>query len=357
MGKVKMHIRKAGLLATGLLTFAGTAHAGYEIKLSDEDKITFGGYIQGDIRYIDGNATSTLTNDDFWIGHVVNDDISNTRFSASSTRFNTKYVHGDITGFIEMDFYGGGGNERLTNSRHPRLRHAFIKYKNWTVGQTWSTFVNTSALAEAADFGGPLVAAAFIRQDMIRYTNGNFQIAIENPESYGGYSGAGGYASKDSVPDVIAKYTFSGDWGNVSVAGVAKQLETVGGNSESGFGYGIAGRIKTVGKDDFRFQLHGGNTGRYVGAAAATDLVGEEVEETTSISVAYRHFWTETIRTNVFYGRTETEESDRERTHWGINLFKNITPKLSYGIEFGNFDADDLDADSDYAQLSVKYVL
>ena len=149
---------KKSLLATSLLVLAGSANAGYSIKVNDTDTITFGGYIQGDIRYIDGNAASTLTNDDFWIGHVVKDDISNTRFHADSTRFNTKYVSGDITGFIEFDLFGGGGNEKLTNSRHPRLRHAFIKYKNWTVGQTWSTFVNTSAIAEAADFGGPLVA-------------------------------------------------------------------------------------------------------------------------------------------------------------------------------------------------------
>ena len=85
--------------------------------------------------------------------------------------------------------------------------------------------------------------------------------------------------------------------------------------------------------------------------------MGEEVEESTSVLVAYRHFWTETLRTNVFYGNTETEESNRDRTHWGINIFQNVTPKLSYGIEFGNFDAAELEADSDYTQLSVKYVL
>jgi hypothetical protein len=46
------------------------------------------------------------------------------------------YVHGDVSGFIEFDLFGDVGNEKLTNSRHPRVRHAFIKYKNWTVGQT-----------------------------------------------------------------------------------------------------------------------------------------------------------------------------------------------------------------------------
>ncbi|OUS24484.1 hypothetical protein A9Q98_13620 [Thalassotalea sp. 42_200_T64] len=344
-------------IATGLALLASSSHAGYTIKLTDKDTITFGGYIQGDIRYIDGNASSPLTNDDFWIGHVANDDISNVNFNANSTRFNTKYVHGDVTGFIEMDFYGGGGNQKLTNSRHPRIRHAFIKYKNWTVGQTWSTFMNTSSLAETADFGGPLVASAFIRQDQIRYTNGGLQIAIENPESYGGEVGDAGYGNKDSVPDVVGKYTFKGDWGNVAISAVAKQLNTVGGESESGVGYGISGRINSIGKDDFRFAVHGGNTGRYVGAAAATDLVGEEVEESTVIMASYRHFWTETLRTNVFYGNHETDESNRDRTHMGINIFKNVTKELSYGLEVGNFEAEDLDADSDYVQFSVKYVL
>ncbi|KGJ88051.1 DcaP family trimeric outer membrane transporter [Thalassotalea sp. ND16A] len=344
-------------IATGLALLASSAHAGYTVKLTDKDSITFGGYIQADMRYIDGNASSPLVNDDFWIGHAVNDEISTVNFNANSTRFNTKYVHGDVTGFIEMDFYGGGGNEKLTNSRHPRIRHAFIKYKNWTVGQTWSTFMNTSSLVEAADFAGPLVASAFIRQDQIRYTNGGFQIALENPESYGGEVGDAGYGNQDSVPDVVAKYTFNGDWGNVAIAAVAKQLNTVGGEEESAVGYGVSGRINTFGKDDLRFAFHGGNTGRYVGAAAATDLVGEEVEESTVIMVAYRHFWTETLRTSVFYGNTETEESDRDRTHWGINIFNNITKDLSYGVEVGNFEAADIDADSDYVQLSVKYAL
>ena len=337
------------LLASGLLVLAGSANAGYEIKLTDKDSITFGGYIKLDARYIDGNINSITK--DYWVGAGTVEDLSRVSFRATESRFNTKYVHGDVTGFVEMDFHGGGGNEIVSNSSNPRIRHAFIKYKNILVGQTWSTYVNTSALVEAADFGGPLNASAFIRQGQVRYTQGGFQVAIENPES------DKGDPSQDSVPDVIAKYTFKGDWGNVTVSGLARQLNTVGGNSESAFGYGIAGRINTFGKDDFRFQLHGGETGRYVGVVAARDLVGEQVEETTSILVAYRHFWTENVRTNVFYGNTTTDVADADRTHWGINIFKNYTPKLSFGFEIGNFESADQNADSDYAQFSAKYVL
>jgi hypothetical protein len=341
------------LLATGLLTMAGAANAGYTFDLTDNDKITFGGYIKADLRYTDGNVAAR----EYWIGTAgtTAEDISNFQGQVNETRFNAKYVHGDVTGFIEMDFYGtattGGGTEDFSNSSNPRLRHAFVKYKNILVGQTWTTFQNTSALAEAADFGGPLVAAAFIRQTQVRYTNGGLQLSIENPHTRGGTSG------DDSVPDFIAKYTFTGDWGNVSVSGLARQLNSSTGNTESAIGYGIAGRINTVGKDDFRFQLHGGETGRYVGVAAANDMIGEEVEETTSISVAYRHFWTDDVRSTVFYGNTTTEETDIDNTHWGINLFKNYTKQLSFGVEVGNFEMDQADADSNYVQLSAKYVL
>ena len=338
-------------IAAGTLAVATTASAGYEIKLTDEDTITFGGFIKIDTRYVDGDIAYR----DFWIGSgtVLDEDASQVKMFANETRFNTKYVHGDITGFIEMDFYGGGGNEVISNSSHPRLRHAFIKYKDLTVGQTWTTFMNTSALAETADFAGPMVGEVFVRNTQVRYQWGDLQVALENPESYGGDP------SQDSIPDLTAKYTFKGDWGNVSVAALARQLNTTGGNTESALGYSVAGQIKTFGKDDFRFQFHGGNTGRYVGVTAAKDLVGEEVEESTSFMVAYRHFWTSDMRSSVFYGNITTEYGDVDNTQWGVNLFKNLTKHFSYGVEVGQFEMANAKggdgADSMYAQLSFKY--
>jgi hypothetical protein len=349
------------VLATTLLTVTSAANAGYTINLDDGDSLTFGGYVKVDARYMSGNIAAN----NYFIGSATktDSDTSNVGIAANETRFNTKYVHGDVTGFIEIDFYGegtsGGGNEIISNSSKPRLRHAFVKYKNVLVGQTWTTFQNTSSLAESADFGGPLVASAFIRQGQVRYTNGGLQLSIENPETYGGVHG------DDSIPDFIGKYTFKGDWGNVSVSGLARQLQTTNG-SESAIGFGVAGRINTFGKDDLRFQVHGGHTGRYVGVAAVTDVVdidpdlavdNFDVEESTSIMVAYRHFWTEKLRSSVFFGNTTTDLTDRDRSHFGVNLFTNVTKQLSFGLEVGNFDMAEQDADSTYVQFSTKFVL
>ena len=373
------------VLATSLLAVTSAANAGYTIKLDDGDSLTFGGYVKVDARYVSGDVGAT----DYWYGGgtVLDTNQSNFGISANETRFNTKYIHGDVTGFIEIDFYGdaiaGGGNEVISNSSKPRLRHAFVKYKDLLVGQTWTTFQNTSSLAEAADFGGPLVASAFIRQGQIRYTMGGLQVSIENPESYGGYRGDK-TKRDDSLPDLIGKYTFKGDWGNVSVSGLARDLQTANG-SDSALGFGVAGRINTVGKDDFRFQLHAGNTGRYVGVTAATDVVDTnpdkkienfEVEETQSIMVAYRHFWTEKLRSSVFYGNTTTDLTDRDRSHFGVNLFTNVTKQLSFGVEVGNYDmanacsaawkdstgtvtnaCPNQGGNSTYVQFSTKFVL
>ncbi len=340
---------KKALFAGSLSVIATAANAGYEIKLTDEDKISFGGYIKIDARYVDGDVGYR----DFWIGAgtPLESSASQFRLFANETRFNTKYTHGDVTGFIEMDFWGGGGNEIISNSAHPRLRHAFIKYKDLTVGQTWSTFMNTSAIPESADFAGATVGLVFIRQGQIRYNMGDFQVSIENPESWGGDP------ENDNVPDVVARYNLKGDWGSVSFSGLARSLHTNLGNTESAFGGSVAGRIKTFGKDDLRFQLHKGQLGRYVGVAFAKDLVGEEVEDITSYLVAYRHFWNESYRSTVLYGRAEGDVSGADRSQWSVNLFKNLTKKLSVGGEVGQFIMDDADVDAFYGQLSFKYTL
>jgi len=351
MSKITISKSKKLLLASGFLAMAGAANAGYEIKLSDEDKISFGGYIKIDARYVTGDVAYKP----FWLGAgtavALPESKSQFNLFANETRFNMKYVHGDVMGFIELDFWGGGGNEIISNSANPRIRHAFIKYKDVLVGQTWTTFMNTSAIAETADFAGPAMGLAFIRQGQVRYTSGNFQVSLENPYTFGGDG------DEDSMPDVIARYNLKRDWGNISFSGLFRQLHTTLGNTETGVGYSVAGRIKAGGKDDIRFQLHGGNIGRYVGVVSAADVVGEEAEESTAYTVAYRHFWNETVRSTFVYGHAKADLSGWESSQWSVNVFKNLTKQLALGFEVGNYSRDDQDVDSNFVQMSLKYVL
>jgi hypothetical protein len=182
---------------------------------------------------------------------------------------------------------------------------------------------------------------------------GNFQVALENPYTWGGDN------NSDAMPDVIARYNFKGDWGNISVSGVGRQLNVDANNTDTAIGYSVAGRIKTVGKDDLRIQLHGGEVGRYVGVGATVDVdtTGTKAEKTTAYIVAYLHFWSEDLRSTLAYANSTADTTDIEATQWSVNLFKNLTKQLSVGVEVGNFSRDDQNADSDYAQVSLKYVL
>ncbi|WP_286339533.1 DcaP family trimeric outer membrane transporter [Ferrimonas sp. YFM] len=336
-------------VASSLLAFSGSALSGYEIELSENDKLIFGGYIKVDARYVDGDVAYK----DFWTGSgtPLEESASQFRIFANETRFNTKYIHGDVTGFIEMDFFGTGGNQVISNSTSPRIRHAFVSYKGILAGQTWTTFMNTSAIPESADFAGALVGLSFVRQGMIRYSMGGLQVAVENPETFGGDT------SNDSMPDVIGKYTFKGDWGNVNVSVLGRELNTIGGSSETAFGASIAGKINTFGKDDFRFQYHQGELGRYISGGAAMDVVGEEVEDTTAWLAAYRHYWTDTLRSTALYGWVETDITEVERSQWGVNLFQNLTKELAIGFEVGQFKMEEVDKDSFYGQFSMRYAL
>lgn len=366
---IKAAALSALLMGSGLISTASNAEA-FTLDFDNGDKIKFGGYIKADARYVTGD----LNYQDYWIGNNPGAvDTSKLGLNIKESRFNVSYIHGDWTGFIEMDFYGGGGNEIISNSVLPRLRHAFVKNKNWLIGQTWSTFMPLAALVESLDFGGPHVAEGFIRQVQIRYTVGNWQFAIENAQTYGdddtGGSGNVGVTGANNdpdskIPDFVARYNLKGDWGQASVAGLFKKVDQ-GGIDETAVALSLSGKINSVGKDDFRFQLTLGEPGRYVGTTLATDIVvdpvsGEtKVEQTTAWYVAYRRVWNEDFRSTVFYANGETDVLGHDRSHYAANLIKQVTPNMIIGMELGKYVVDDtgLGLDSTYLQTSVKYSL
>ncbi len=207
--------RLAGGTALALLAVSGTAqadnHAGTTYK--------FGGYVKFDAMFTDySDATpsgNSLMRQFYYapqipIGDGTGSSDLTADFQARETRLNfradtTTEGGNKITAFVEMDFFTtSNGNEVVSNSYSPRLRHAFLKWNNWTVGQTWSTFQDVAALPEALDFVGPAESTTFIRQSMIRYTTGNLELAVENPQTFV----SGGDRDLSTVPDLIGRYTF-----------------------------------------------------------------------------------------------------------------------------------------------------
>lgn len=338
-------------------------------------ELQLGGFIKANARYVEGN----LQFQDSWTGGgTVADNTKRTQFSAQESRVNMTITSDEIQAFTEIDFVGSSqGNPIISNSYSPRLRHAFISYQGVTAGQTWSTLVNTSTFAETADLGGPLVGQAMVRQALIRYSTEQWQFALENPYTYGTQAQTDGITSAtptkpnwidtshDYIPDMIARYNQSGEWGNVSISGLVRYLDPADTAQWAG-GLSIAAKLFTFGQDDLRLQLHYGNLGRYVGTDAARDIIQGKIETSTSAMFAYRHFWTDYTRSSVFFGYTSTEIEQTDRSHFGVNVFTNLTRALTLGVEVGRYQIEDNNNSlhpnaeqgvANYAQISMQFQL
>ncbi|RKZ61399.1 MAG: porin [Gammaproteobacteria bacterium] len=276
-------------------------------------------------------------------------------FTARETRLNFKVVKDvdghKITGFIETDFLTTtDGNEVVSNSYSPRLRHAFFKVDNWLFGQTWSTFQDTGALPQAVDFLGSPEGIVFIRQPQVRYTAGDFQVALENPESF-----VSGSTDRDvgSVPDVAANYKFKGDWGHVRLNGLVRQITVDEGTgaakideSETGYGVGLSGKIKLGASDNVKFSLNvGDGMGRYTSLGLVKDgmLINGKIEtvESTAVSASYHHAWNGKSSSNLILsaadidnptGATGTENKSADSVQ--INYLWSPVKPVTYGVMY-----------------------
>ncbi len=359
---------------------------------SPQHSFDFGGFIRLDAKFSDysaGDLEPTSAGTQFYVPGTIpvgtgGGEGPNLNVDAKATRLNFRTDHSlengdDLSTFIEFDFYlSPGGNERVSNSYSPRLRHAFVRYNDWLIGQTWSTFQDVSVLPETMDFIGVPDGTTFMRQAMVRYSRGNWEFALENPETTITPNGGGPriVADDDRFPDLVARYTFPLDGGHIKVAGLARQLEyDIGGvsDSESSLSLSISGKHALGENDDIRWIVStGSGIGRYLGLNTANGAVIDpdgnlEAIDQTGFFVAYRHVWSPLWRTNVMYSALSVY-NDVALTGTGvtsdvysanINLVYEPIPKLILGSElmFAEREIESgLDGDMTRLIFSAKYI-
>ena len=143
----KNKLINATLLA-GILA-ATSAHA-VELGNFNGTDVSLKGYIKFDAMmsdYSDGTLPPESIGRDFYIPSLtpVGGESESTAvdFHSRQSRLGLA-TKTDMDGhllktYTEIDFIAtSGGDERISNSRVPRLRHAFLSYDNWLFGQTWS---------------------------------------------------------------------------------------------------------------------------------------------------------------------------------------------------------------------------
>jgi hypothetical protein len=375
--------------AIALALSAGAAQANNGFKVGDTE-VTYGGFIKLDMMYTDSDGEIASLGRDFYVPSLTpigGDSTSRFDSHARQSRFffatSTDLGNGEkMTGRLEFDMMTStnGNDERTTNGYSPVIRHAFVTYKNWTVGQTWSNFMDLQSLPDTLDFVGNADAAVFIRQAQIRYTTGNFSVALENPESTVGQFGTGARITTDdnATPDVTFGYNFKAGNASFRLGGLLRQIAIDDGTYDdtvTSYGVSFSGKVNLANNDDIRFTLnHGKGLGRYVGlntinGAVLTDSTNAadlEAIDVTTFSVAYRHLWNDKWRSTFLYSMLSADNDPAltgvnvtKSTHsYSANALYQFNPKFMMGIEykFANREIESgSDGDMHRIQFSAKY--
>lgn len=262
--------------------------------------VKLGGFLKTTVdftRWNNGDVATGNLGRDFYLPQStpiggVRESVDND-YNAKQTRLwmtTETAVNGHVLkGYVEGDFQtspGTQGNERTTNGYNFALRRAYLQYDKLTVGEDWTTFQNVAMLPESTDFIGPTEGIVFARQPLVRYSYPmskatTLHVAVENPETASANLGSPTLIENDddSIPDFVVRLNQSFASGEVSVAGIVRQLSVDNGaidDTSSGYGLSVAGKINLdkAKRYEWKFMAtYGSGIGRYVGLNFAPDAV------------------------------------------------------------------------------------
>lgn len=259
-----------------------------------------------------------------------------------------------LSGKVEVDFLGGASFDNL------RIRHAYISYANWLIGQTWSNFAVPDYIPETVD---ALVYAggSIKRTPQVRYTSTispetNLVFAVEDPKD------ATITGIKQRLPALTARlnHKFAD---NLTVSARAMGNEKrVNEDEKMAWGVGLGAKYDVVPgttlkadyyhvKGDSSFVSYA-NTG--VITAANGDLLQSEFD---SISVGLTQQFNDKLRGTLGYGymnfsndqdyvnaliastpadATQSNATKANKDLWQAwaNMFYSPTKPLSFGLEY-----------------------
>lgn len=252
---------------------------------------------------------------------------------SNETRINLKAVtqkHGHtLVGFIEGDFYGGtypGENSDL------RLRHAFIKIDQTTVGQTWTGQFWAVAYHDYLDFlGGPrgTLGGFNFRTNLISHELAGFRFTAQDPIN-----------DDAETPDLAINYNLKLDGGH-SVILTASGREIENGDFVGG---AALGSKFMIGRHSVNLNAHyGEGLGAFTGVGVNNSLASPDVENGESVSqsgvdLGFRYVIDSAWRANVAYTAVEVDDdANTNYKAYRANLIHSMTPDIDVGVEWRKY--------------------
>ncbi len=312
---------------------------------------------------------------------------------------------GDINTKFEFDLYGVGSDAGETTIR---LRHVYGEFGQILAGQTNSLFMDGDIFPNTIDYWGP-AGMVFLRNPQIRWTpvkgDQTFAIAIENPGNdidsgqYREVADFPGAQGDQEYPDLTAHYRFSGGFGHVQLAGIARWIgtevlcstgqtdpdaldycpnaraEVVYDDNDFGWGLNLTSVINVLEKDAIRAGVvYGEGIASYMNdggmdagpdRTVGTDGVQLEAVQLTGVSAYYDHWWNDQFSSSIGYSYDEvdntkgqTSDTFKKGQYASVNLLYYPVENVLVGGELLWGDREDFGGASNSdtrIQFSLKY--
>lgn len=382
------------LIASSLVGANGVAHAdaAHPFKLPGSDtSVTLGGYAKLDAIWSDRSTGVDSVGDQIFnpglipvgpaAGQQKRDQVTlHARQSRIWLGTSTPTSRGELRTYIEGDFFGADGNESTSNAHGFRVRHAYGALGKLLAGQTWTNFFDVQAYPETLDFGGP-AGQIFVRQAQVRWTDtlaaGEWSVSAENPESVLAVPGTATpfRSDNDHAPDLTGRFRFTARGATYSVGVLWREIgvdTASASDTKWGGALSLSAIVPTGGKDDLRVAVNAGNAiGRYQELGFFPDgYVGADgrlrLARQTSGFVAFRHFWTPSLRSTVELSAASStppsgtvagvNRSDRSQH---LNLIWSPVAAVNLGAELIHGERTVVGGDSgnlNRLQLSAQYL-
>ena len=289
---------------------------------------------------------------------------------------------GEVRFYLEGDLFGA-------TSTTPRLRHAYAQAGNLLIGQTFTNFMDPDAIPDTLDFQGPN-GLVYVRSPQVRYgfalnSHTTLYFSAEKPSSDVAFKTPQFSAQPNSpAPDGVVKIRSEFPRGHLQTAMILRDIAAFlpSGQQGSVLGWGVnaSASLKTFGRDKLIVEgTYGHGVSRYIQDTSGLGIDAEVADNANPHlkavpavggEVAYQHYWTRSLRSNLVYGYAAVQNTTFIQPH-GItfnpfghssygatNLIWNPYGSLNLGAEFlygGQVLKNGASAYAPRIQLSAKY--
>ncbi|MGA2080632.1 MAG: DcaP family trimeric outer membrane transporter [Holophaga sp.] len=291
-----------------------------------------------------------------------------TSFIGFSTAIPTAPL-GDLYTNLELGFNGG----KPSPIGKPKVRQAWIGFGRWTIGYTWSNWINWDAQPETVDASGPIGSTCF---DTGFYTQVCYTVPLDrrnrlilsleqNQRAFLKWGGADNPNLGDAAtikpdaryPTGVAAWEHKNEaWGQVSLRLLGQQYGAyqpanppAGAVRPGGWACAaqVSGNFKVARRDKLAYSVY---TGEGVGVygfnpQAARFIMSENkvlFYRSTGWQAGYTHNWNERWRSNLiatglYFGHTAAvQDADVRRVeNYFVNTIVKLAPSLELGLEYG----------------------